>query len=97
MTRFITTYTLVMETDSRYNIYTVPAVIAAGIIIRAGVAEQADATDLKSVEGKPSYRFDPGLRHHGSKPRIFFLGFFVFCTEIQFFTKWRVESDLVFD
>ncbi len=29
----------------------------------AGVAEQADATDLKSVDTKVSYRFDPGHRH----------------------------------
>jgi hypothetical protein len=31
---------------------------------QAGVAEQADAQDLKSCEAYPSYRFDPGLRHH---------------------------------
>ena len=30
----------------------------------AGVAEQADAQDLKSCEINFSYRFDPGLRHH---------------------------------
>ena len=30
----------------------------------AGVAEQADAQDLKSCEVNPSYRFDSGLRHH---------------------------------
>lgn len=29
----------------------------------AGVAELADARDLKSREGRPSYRFDPGHRH----------------------------------
>ena len=29
----------------------------------AGVAEQADATVSKTVEGKPSCRFDPDLRH----------------------------------
>ena len=30
----------------------------------AGVAEQADAQDLKSCETHISYRFDPGPRHH---------------------------------
>ena len=30
----------------------------------AGVAELADARDLKSRETYISYRFDPGLRHH---------------------------------
>jgi hypothetical protein len=31
---------------------------------RAAVAELADARDLKSLDGKLSYRFDPGQRHH---------------------------------
>ena len=31
---------------------------------RAGVAEQADALDLKSNVAKATYRFDPGHRHH---------------------------------
>ena len=30
----------------------------------AGVAELADARDLKSRDAKASYRFDPGHRHH---------------------------------
>ena len=30
----------------------------------AGVAELADARDLKSRDPYRSYRFDPGLRHH---------------------------------
>ncbi len=30
----------------------------------AGVAELADALDLKSSEVYPSYRFEPGFRHH---------------------------------
>ena len=30
----------------------------------AGVAELADAQDLKSCERKLSYRFDPGPRHN---------------------------------
>ena len=30
----------------------------------AGVAELADARDLKSRDTKVSYRFDPGHRHH---------------------------------
>ena len=30
----------------------------------AGVAEQADARDLKSRDTQVSYRFDPGHRHH---------------------------------
>ena len=32
--------------------------------ILAGVAELADARDLKSRDAKASYRFDPGHRHH---------------------------------
>ena len=36
----------------------------------AGVAELADARDLKSRDTKVSYRFDPGHRHHrGQKKR----------------------------
>ena len=31
---------------------------------QAGVAELADARDLKSREVYSSYRFDPGHRHH---------------------------------
>ena len=30
----------------------------------AGVAELADARDLKSRVTRVTYRFDPGLRHH---------------------------------
>ena len=33
----------------------------------AGMAEQADARDLKSREIYFSYRFDPGFRHHISR------------------------------
>ena len=33
----------------------------------AGVAELADARDLKSRDTKVSYRFDPGHRHHSVK------------------------------
>ena len=33
----------------------------------AGVAELADARDLKSREVYPSYRFEPGFRHHISR------------------------------
>ena len=36
----------------------------------AGVAEQADARDLKSRDTKVSYRFDPGHRHHNGKKSI---------------------------
>ena len=36
----------------------------------AGVAELADARDLKSRDTKVSYRFDPGYRHHRDKPNI---------------------------
>jgi hypothetical protein len=32
--------------------------------IHAAVAELADARDLKSLDGQPSCRFDPGQRHH---------------------------------
>ena len=31
---------------------------------RAGMAELADAQDLKSCDPYRSYRFDPGFRHH---------------------------------
>ena len=34
-----------------------------GIVFYAGVAELADAQDLKSCDPYRSYRFDPGLRH----------------------------------
>jgi hypothetical protein len=33
-------------------------------VCNAGVAEQADARDLKSRDARASYRFDPGHRHH---------------------------------
>ena len=33
-------------------------------LLEAGVAELADAQDLKSCERKLSYRFDPGPRHN---------------------------------
>ena len=33
----------------------------------AGVAELADARDLKSRDTRVSYRFDPGHRHHRKK------------------------------
>ena len=36
---------------------------ASTIVTHAGVAEQADATDLKSVGWKQPYRFDSGPRH----------------------------------
>ena len=39
----------------------------------AGVAEQADARDLKSRDAKASYRFDPGHRHH-RKDRNYYRG-----------------------
>ena len=32
--------------------------------LHAGMAELADARDLKSREINFSYRFDPGFRHH---------------------------------
>ena len=37
------------------------------LVLFAGVAEQADARDLKSRDTKVSYRFDPGYRHHREK------------------------------
>ena len=44
----------------------------APVLDTAGVAELADATDLKSVGWKQPYRFDSGPRHHqfhiGNKP-----------------------------
>ena len=36
---------------------------ASTIVTHAGVAEQADATDLKSVGWRQPYRFDSGPRH----------------------------------
>ena len=38
---------------------------ARSLGVDAGVAEQADARDLKSRDAKASYRFDPGHRHQG--------------------------------
>jgi predicted permease len=38
--------------------------------IRAEVAEQADATVSKTVEGQPSCRFESDLRHHRSNSRL---------------------------
>ena len=40
---------------------------AISVDANAGVAEQADARDLKSRDTKVSYRFDPGHRHHNGK------------------------------
>ena len=37
------------------------------LVLPAGVAEQADARDLKSRDARASYRFDPGHRHQGTK------------------------------
>ena len=37
---------------------------------RAGMAEQADARDLKSRGTNIPYRFDPGFRHHYGKLNI---------------------------
>ena len=36
----------------------------------AGMAELADAQDLKSCDPYRSYRFDPGLRHQANKKII---------------------------
>ncbi len=38
--------------------------------VNAGVAEQADARDLKSRDTRVSYRFDPGHRHHTARFNI---------------------------
>ena len=40
---------------------------ASLLVLPAGVAEQADARDLKSRDARASYRFDPGHRHQGTK------------------------------
>ena len=40
----------------------------------AGVAELADARDLKSRDAKASYRFDPGHRHHRTDRKIPYRG-----------------------
>ena len=49
---------------------------ASTIVTHAGVAEQADATDLKSVGWKQPYRFDSGPRHQLrlTSVSLFFLG-----------------------
>ena len=46
--------TFIPQFDSGCRLHTFPA----------GVAEQADATDLKSVGWRQPYRFDSGPRHH---------------------------------
>ena len=38
--------------------------------VLAGVAELADAQDLKSCDPYRSYRFDPGLRHQYSGNKV---------------------------
>ena len=43
----------------------------------AGVAELADARDLKSRETHLSYRFDPGRRHYKQQKVIERMAFFV--------------------
>ena len=43
---------------------------ASLLVLPAGVAEQADARDLKSRDARASYRFDPGHRHQGTKNNI---------------------------
>ena len=40
---------------------------ASLLVLPAGVAEQADARDLKSRDARASYRFDPGHRHQGTE------------------------------
>ena len=43
----------------------------------AGVAELADAQDLKSCDPYRSYRFDPGFRHHKDLANV--RSFFIPC------------------
>ena len=43
---------------------------ASLLVLPAGVAEQADARDLKSRDARASYRFDPGHRHQGTEKII---------------------------
>ena len=43
---------------------------ASLLVLPAGVAEQADARDLKSRDARASYRFDPGHRHQGTEKNI---------------------------
>ncbi len=40
------------------------ATVLFTVSLPAGVAELADARDLKSLAPKEAYRFDSGLRHH---------------------------------
>ena len=42
-------------------------------IFYAGMAELADARDLKSRDPYRSYRFDPGFRHHNKCARTGFV------------------------
>ena len=49
----------------------------------AAVVELADTRDLKSLDGQPSCRFDPGQRHHGNtesvdRPPSLACGYFAF-------------------
>ena len=43
---------------------------ASLLVLPAGVAEQADARDLKSRDARASYRFDPVHLHQGTENNI---------------------------
>ena len=56
------------------------------------MAELADAQDLKSCEGKTSYRFDSGRRQSLGAASLCFTGFAAF-----FFLLKRFKNGSVFD
>ena len=56
------------------------------LVTFVGVAELADARDLKSREGNSSYRFDPGHRHQKILDHLYddWVSFFVLMVNIRF-------------
>ena len=47
-----------------------PRFVSKRAVRFAGMAEQADARDLKSRDTRVSYRFDPGYRHQTKEERL---------------------------
>jgi len=71
-------------------------------VIYAGVAELADATDLKSVGKKFPYRFDSGPRHQFyanrlMRLRIFAESFFVFDFAWKITTYRRISATMTIE
>ena len=61
--------------------------------VYAGVAELADAQDLKSCEGKTSYRFDSGRRQCWGAASLCFTGFAAFFFLLKRFKNGSVFGD----